>query len=91
MNTDGRNDYASRGFYNGQVINVGTAKQTSFQDVTRFHGYVCPGIVIGYRATKIATRELSSDESVDEELVSRTISRKRAIGTDRLARSIKIT
>jgi formylmethanofuran dehydrogenase subunit E len=91
MNTDGRYDYASRGFYNGQVIKVGTAKQTSFQDVTRFHGHVCPGIVIGYRAAKIATRELSPDESVDEESVSRTISHKRAIVTDRLARSIKTT
>ena len=49
---------------------MGTAKQTSFQDVTTFHGHVCPGTVIGYRAAKIATLELSSDKSVDEELVA---------------------
>ena len=58
------------GFRTGQVIKVGTAKQTSFQDVTTFHGHVCPGTVIGYRAAKIATLELSSDRSVDEELVA---------------------
>jgi len=47
-----------------------TAKQTSFPDVTKFHGHVCPGTVIGYRAAKIATREFSSEKSVDEELVA---------------------
>lgn len=70
MNTDGKYDHVSHGFYNGQVIKMGTAKQTSFQDVTTFHGHVCPGTVIGYRAAKIATLELSSDKSVDEELVA---------------------
>ncbi len=47
-----------------------TAKQTSFPDVTKFHGHVCPGTVIGYRAAKIATRKFSSEKSVDEELVA---------------------
>ncbi|MGA7075395.1 MAG: FmdE family protein [Halobacteriota archaeon] len=47
-----------------------TAKQTSFPDVTKFHEHVCPGTVIGYRAAKIATREFSSEKSVDEELVA---------------------
>ena len=47
-----------------------TAKQTSFPDVTKFHGHVCPGTVMGYRAAKIATREFSSEKSVDEELVA---------------------
>jgi len=47
-----------------------SAKQTSFPDVTKFHGHVCPGTVIGYRAAKIATREFSSEKSVDEELVA---------------------
>jgi formylmethanofuran dehydrogenase subunit E len=47
-----------------------TAKQTSFPDVTKFHGHVCPGTVIGYRAAKIATREFASEKSVDEELVA---------------------
>jgi len=49
---------------------MGTAKQISFQDVTTFHEHVCPGTVIGYRAAKIATLELSSHKSVDEELVA---------------------
>lgn len=47
-----------------------TAKQTSFPEVTNFHGHVCPGTVIGYRAAKIATRELAFQKSADEELVA---------------------
>jgi formylmethanofuran dehydrogenase subunit E len=49
---------------------MGTAKQISFPEVTRFHGHVCPGTVIGYRAAKIAIQEFSSEKSVDEELVA---------------------
>jgi formylmethanofuran dehydrogenase subunit E len=47
-----------------------TAKETSFPDATKFHGHICPGTVIGYRAAKIATGEFSSEKSVDEELVA---------------------
>jgi formylmethanofuran dehydrogenase subunit E len=47
-----------------------TAKQTSFPEVTKFHGHVCPGTVIGYRAARIATRELAFQKSADEELVA---------------------
>jgi len=69
MNIESRYDDVNRGFYDAQVIKMGTAKQTSFPDVTTFHGHVCPGTAIGYRAAKIATRELSSDKLVDEVLV----------------------
>ncbi|MBV1767195.1 MAG: formylmethanofuran dehydrogenase subunit E family protein, partial [Methanobacterium sp.] len=31
-----------------------------FSEVTRFHGHVCPGTAIGYRAGEIAIKELSS-------------------------------
>ena len=35
-----------------------------------FHGHTCPGLAIGYRAAKIALRELTSDRANDEELVA---------------------
>jgi formylmethanofuran dehydrogenase subunit E len=47
-----------------------TAKEISFQAVTEFHGHVCPGTIIGYRAAQIAVREFSSKRSVDEELIA---------------------
>ena len=46
------------------------AKQISFPAVTKFHGHVCPGTVIGYRAAQIAAREFLSKKSVDEELIA---------------------
>ena len=36
----------------------------------RFHGHVCPGLAIGYRAAKAALRRLGSGRSRDEELVA---------------------
>jgi len=47
-----------------------TAKEISFQAVTEFHGHICPGTIIGYRAAQIAVREFSSKRSVDEELTA---------------------
>jgi formylmethanofuran dehydrogenase subunit E len=47
-----------------------TAKETSFQEVTKFHGHICPGTIIGYRAAQVAVRALSSKKSVDEELIA---------------------
>ncbi|WP_406676660.1 FmdE family protein [Neomoorella carbonis] len=35
-----------------------------------FHGHSCPGLVIGYRAAKIALRELAAGRAEDEELVA---------------------
>ena len=29
-----------------------------FSDVTEFHGHICPGSAIGYKAAKIAIKEL---------------------------------
>jgi len=40
-----------------------------FSEVTKFHGHVCPGSAIGYRAAEIAIKELSSSRSVDEEFL----------------------
>ncbi|NYB52502.1 MAG: TraR/DksA C4-type zinc finger protein [Methanobacteriaceae archaeon] len=42
----------------------------SFSDITEFHGHSCPGIAIGYRAGKIAIKELSSPRAVDEEFLA---------------------
>ncbi|MGF7118996.1 FmdE family protein [Methanobacterium oryzae] len=40
-----------------------------YSDVTEFHGHVCPGSAMGYKAAEIAIKELSSKKAVDEELV----------------------
>lgn len=41
-----------------------------FSEVTKFHGHVCPGTAIGYRAAEIAIRELSSTRAMDEEFLA---------------------
>jgi len=46
------------------------AKEISFQAVTEFHGHICPGTIIGYRAAHIAVRAFSFKKSVDEELIA---------------------
>jgi formylmethanofuran dehydrogenase subunit E len=38
--------------------------------VVAFHGHLCPGLLIGYRASKIALEKLKSNRSEDEELVA---------------------
>jgi formylmethanofuran dehydrogenase subunit E len=45
-------------------------KTVTFEDVTKFHGHICPGTVIGYRAAEIAMRAFSSEKSADEELIA---------------------
>ena len=40
-----------------------------FSEVTKFHGHVCPGTAIGYRAGEIALNELEASRSTDEELL----------------------
>jgi formylmethanofuran dehydrogenase subunit E len=42
----------------------------SFLEVTKFHGHVCPGTAIGYRAGKIAIKELGSPRAADEEFLA---------------------
>ena len=42
----------------------------SFDKVTKFHGHVCPGTAIGYRAAEIAINELKLVQSLDEELLA---------------------
>lgn len=40
------------------------------QDVIRFHGHMCPGLAIGYRAAKAAQARLDVFRPEDEELVA---------------------
>lgn len=42
----------------------------SFQEVTKFHGHVCPGSALGYRAAEAGLIDLYSERSPDEELVT---------------------
>jgi formylmethanofuran dehydrogenase subunit E len=39
-------------------------------EVARFHGHLCPGLAIGYRAAKIALEALAAERAEDEELVA---------------------
>ncbi len=41
-----------------------------FQDCVRFHGHVCPGLAIGYAASKAAESVLGLSRSEDEEVVA---------------------
>ena len=41
-----------------------------FKRCQDFHGHVCPGLAIGYRASKIALSWLEEKRSLDEELVT---------------------
>lgn len=41
-----------------------------FSEVTQFHGHVCPGTAIGYRAGQIAIKKLGSSRATDEEFLA---------------------
>jgi len=41
-----------------------------FSEVTEFHGHICPGSAIGYKAAKAGLNELNSHISEDEEIVT---------------------
>ncbi len=43
---------------------------SDLQDVVDFHGHLCPGLLIGYRAAKAAAEHLNLGASRDEELVA---------------------
>ena len=42
----------------------------SFSEVTKFHGHVCPGSAIGYKASEAGLNELKSSSAPDEEIVA---------------------
>ncbi len=39
------------------------------EEAARFHGHLCPGLAIGYRATRAAMERMGLERSRDEELV----------------------
>ena len=49
-------------------INISSIKP--FSEVTRFHGHICPGSAIGYKAVETGLNELKSGISQDEEIVA---------------------
>jgi len=47
-----------------------TAIPDDMREAVAFHGHYCPGLTIGFRAARIAMRELGVTRSTDEELVA---------------------
>jgi len=47
-----------------------TMERDDFKRCERFHGHVCPGLAIGYQASKAALEWLEVNRSVDEEIVA---------------------
>lgn len=43
---------------------------SDLQEAVRFHGHICPGLLIGYRAAKAAAQALGLEHSQNEELVA---------------------
>ena len=52
----------------------------SIEEVARFHGHVCPGLTLGYRAALLALAWLEHHRSEDEEVIA--IVENRACGID---------
>lgn len=44
--------------------------KTDWERCAEFHGHVCPGLAVGYRAAKVGLQELAANRDVDEELVA---------------------
>lgn len=45
-------------------------RTAELQAIVDFHGHICPGLIIGYRAAKLAAKKLGLDRDIDEELVA---------------------
>ncbi|MCL6636192.1 MAG: TraR/DksA C4-type zinc finger protein [Peptococcaceae bacterium] len=55
-------------------------EKTPWERVVEFHGHVCPGLAIGFRATELALNALGGNRSEDEELIA--IVENNACGVD---------
>ena len=44
--------------------------KTPWERVCEFHGHVCPGLALGFRATTLALEKLDISRSVDEEMIA---------------------
>lgn len=63
-------DYQKNKQNNKNTINNGSLKVKTFSEVTRFHGHVCPGSAIGYRASEAGLNNLFAGRATDEEIVA---------------------
>ncbi|MDI6816430.1 MAG: FmdE family protein [Actinomycetota bacterium] len=54
----------------------------SIEEVSEFHGHICPGLGLGYRAAGVALEWLKQHRSEDEEIIA--IVENRACGIDAL-------
>jgi len=61
---------------------MSTHNEITIEDVQRFHGHVCPGLVLGYRMATAAMTALGCTRSGDEELTA--IVENDACGVDAL-------
>jgi len=46
------------------------AQQPDLLETVQFHGHLCPGLAIGFRAAKIALERLGAKRAEDEELIA---------------------
>lgn len=44
--------------------------KTPWERVCEFHGHVCPGLALGFRATTLALEKMDVSRSVDEEMIA---------------------
>jgi formylmethanofuran dehydrogenase subunit E len=51
------------------MVKMGEEK-SDWEKCVEFHGHVCPGLAMGYRAAKIGLQELAARRALDEELVA---------------------
>lgn len=57
-------------------------EKSDWERAFEFHGHICPGLAIGFRATQLAMQELKAGRSADEEMVA--IVENNACGVDAL-------
>jgi formylmethanofuran dehydrogenase subunit E len=55
-------------------------EMSDWEKCAKFHGHVCPGLAVGYRAAQIGLQELAGSRAKDEELVA--IAETDACGVD---------
>ncbi|OAT81362.1 FmdE family protein [Desulfotomaculum copahuensis] len=56
--------------------------KSDWEKAFEFHGHICPGLAIGFRATQLALHELGAGRSIDEEMVA--LVENKACGVDAL-------
>ena len=57
-------------FQEGRYMNYDLINENDFKECADFHGHICPGLAIGYRAAKAGLAKLAESRAKDEELVA---------------------